>query len=432
MKEENRKIKKDFTIKQKNADALDKLQETGMNRSFIMDSLLDGFFTGKVASLNLKPKQNLLTAKKFTMNERRDKLICPDFIPFPKGKVSGVVAPGSTGKTFLVLQLCMTHVMTEFYERNRNTRVMAWLSEDSFEDTGDRFQTVCNVMDLQPKDKKLVSDSIDILDSESEVFHFIEFGIKNEMKVSEKFNLFVEACEAYDLIVIDPLIAFFGGDENNNSQAKFFMQQLTQWANTTGKTIILIHHSSKEATNARGASAFFDAFRFLIGVEKYYQVKMVERDDGKLEPAKDVKTGKVKLEEIPDMKHMRKIHVLKDNNNVIGFIKANAGVENPVEFDVQLLPVFDMNDENNYVRPDIRYILPHEPAFDVFQGGVNIANYDSLDSFLEEIKAEYPVEEIEDEEEVDPEFLSSIIKINEAMVDAEFLYDKLVAENESK
>lgn len=393
MNEENRKVKKDFTIKQKNIDALDKLQETGMNRSFIIDSLLDGFFTGKTISLDLKPKRNLMEIQKVSIEEKREKLICPDFVPFPKGKVSGIVAPGNTGKTFFVLQVCMQHILTEIKERNNKTKVLAWLSEDSFEETGDRFQYISELMELNKKDKKLISDNLDILDSESEVFHFIEFGVRNEIKISEKFKLFTEACEKYDLIVIDPLIAFFGGDENNNSQAKYFMQLLTQYANTTGKTIILIHHSSKGMSNTRGASAFFDAFRFLISLEKYTTIV------------------KSKVKEIEELKHIRKITIIKDNMNISNFIKLNKEMQYSDEFNIQL---FKKEEVSTKVETVEKKIISNE-----------------MEDFIKSIKEEYPIEEKE-EVDIDPEFLKEIIELNEEMVDAEFLYEELIKQHGKK
>jgi len=66
----------------------------------------------------------------------------------------------------------------------------------------------------------------------------------------------------FDFIILDPLIAFFGGDENNNSQAREFMNLLTEWADKEDKAILLVHHNNKSTTGGiRGASAFVDAVR---------------------------------------------------------------------------------------------------------------------------------------------------------------------------
>ncbi|MDQ7021661.1 MAG: hypothetical protein Q9M91_07655 [Candidatus Dojkabacteria bacterium] len=63
-------------------------------------------------------------------------------------------------------------------------------------------------------------------------------------------------------------MAFYGTDENNNSSARRFMQLFTDWANKENKTIIFIHHSTKNTTQSRGASAFVDAVRTVYELDK--------------------------------------------------------------------------------------------------------------------------------------------------------------------
>jgi replicative DNA helicase len=66
----------------------------------------------------------------------------------------------------------------------------------------------------------------------------------------------------FDFIILDPLIAFYGGDENNNSQAREFMNLLAEWADKEDKAILVVHHNNKSVTGGiRGASAFVDAVR---------------------------------------------------------------------------------------------------------------------------------------------------------------------------
>ena len=46
------------------------------------------------------------------------------------------------------------------------------------------------------------------------------------------------------------------------------MQLFTDWANKENKTIIFIHHSTKNTTQSRGASAFVDAVRTVYELDK--------------------------------------------------------------------------------------------------------------------------------------------------------------------
>ena len=53
------------------------------------------------------------------------------------------------------------------------------------------------------------------------------------------------------------------------------MQLFTEWANKENKTIIFIHHSTKNTTQSRGASAFVDAVRTV------YELDKIRDNDGK-------------------------------------------------------------------------------------------------------------------------------------------------------
>lgn len=73
------------------------------------------------------------------------------------------------------------------------------------------------------------------------------------------FETIKEAWQGLDLVVIDPLIGFFSGNENDNSQAKQFMSVLTSIATQNNQAILVIHHNTKQDqegnSTTRGASA---------------------------------------------------------------------------------------------------------------------------------------------------------------------------------
>ena len=80
----------------------------------------------------------------------------------------------------------------------------------------------------------------------------------------------------YDVIILDPLIAMFGADENNNGYARKFINLFTRWATKEEKTIIFIHHGTKNSSQSRGASAFVDAVRLV------YRVEIIKNDTGEM------------------------------------------------------------------------------------------------------------------------------------------------------
>ena len=89
----------------------------------------------------------------------------------------------------------------------------------------------------------------------------MEYNYKQK-QINSIFYKLKNTLKDFELIIIDPLIAFYGGDENNNSQAREFMNLLTEWADKEDKAILVIHHNNKSVEGGiRGASAFVDAVR---------------------------------------------------------------------------------------------------------------------------------------------------------------------------
>jgi hypothetical protein len=76
------------------------------------------------------------------------------------------------------------------------------------------------------------------------------------------------------LVILDPLVAFFAGNENDNNQAATFMKDLRNLAEQSDVAMLLIHHVSKadgrggeyDQWAARGASAFVSNCRRTLQV----------------------------------------------------------------------------------------------------------------------------------------------------------------------
>lgn len=207
--------------------------------------------------------------------------ILTGWLPFPRRTVSILTAPGGTGKSWLVLQIAL-----RFLLENESEKAFLWLSEDPKELTKSRALKVWRDVLFKQEEEDKIAPRLFISDSPT-------FSVLNEqgrgVEISPLFYQLKRVLKEYSLIVFDPLIAFFGGDENNNSQARKFMQLFTEWAAKEGKVLIFVHHSSKNTTQARGASAFVDAVRLV------YEVDFIKKED---EVIKD---------------HARRLHLTKDN-----------------------------------------------------------------------------------------------------------------------
>jgi len=184
------------------------------------------------------------------------------FLPFPKATVSMVAAAGGVGKTFLLIQAAMRIIDED------NLKIFMWLTEDKIEISKKRAEVIAN--DVMNSNLNKYDDMFYMAGSDSETTHFLE-STKEGIRVSSEFYRFQKMVEDFDVIIIDPLIAVFGGDENSNPHAKQFISLFTTWAANTGKTIIFIHHATKGTSTQRGASAFADAVRLIYQIEKIHK-----------------------------------------------------------------------------------------------------------------------------------------------------------------
>ena len=209
-------------------------------------------------------KNNTDTFKLKTFNKVENKeieFILKDFLPIPKKAVTLLSAKGGAGKSWLVLQLALKYI------NQTGNKVFAWLSEDPDFATKKRAEKILNEILINHKDIEYfdinnpIYENFVYLGSETRPFHLIEHDYKNK-KINPLFYKLKHTLKDFEFIILDPLIAFYGGDENNNSQAREFMNLLTEWADKEDKAILVVHHNNKSTTGGiRGASAFVDAVR---------------------------------------------------------------------------------------------------------------------------------------------------------------------------
>lgn len=205
------------------------------------------------------------------IEDKEVEFICKSWLPIPVRTVSLVTAPGGTGKSWFVLQLAIRAI-----QEAKIKKAFLWLSEDPKEISKNRFNKVFDKV-LKLEDSNIKS-KIDISDSPTIQFLYDD---QRKVEVSPLFFHFKVKLQEYDLIILDPLIAFYGTDENNNSSARRFMQLFTDWANKENKTIIFIHHSTKNTTQSRGASAFVDAVRTVYELDKIRDNEGKEKESNK-------------------------------------------------------------------------------------------------------------------------------------------------------
>lgn len=224
--------------------------------------------------------------------EEESEFILKNWLPFPKKTVSLVTAPGGSGKTWALLQ-----VAARFCLEDENNRAFLWLSEDPKSLSKARLRKILDkVIKNSPSGLK-----IDLADDSTP--HILNLS-HNKVTIDSIWYDLKKIFDNYDLIILDPFIGFFGGDENNNGHARFFMQIFTEYASRNNKTIIFIHHSTKGTAGSRGAGAIVDAVRLHYEIDRITTGKEKEIDSNKL--------------------HMRAIRLSKDNYNAIQHLQNNV------------------------------------------------------------------------------------------------------------
>ncbi|MCV6608799.1 MAG: AAA family ATPase [Campylobacterales bacterium] len=239
-----------------------------IKKSALEDDGIEAEAKAKELFENMENSSRVSLFEEFDINDveaKKCEFYLENWMPIPKRTVSIVSAPGGTGKSWTILQLAI-----RFLKDNPNEKAFLWLSEDPKELTKERANLINEsiLRDYQGLEK--YRNRLTITDSETlQVLEEYEKG----HRINPKWFQLRSNLKKYDLIVLDPLIAFYGGDENSNGQARKFMQQFTQFCTKENKTLIFIHHSKKVTkedigSKTRGAGALVDAVRAVYEIEK--------------------------------------------------------------------------------------------------------------------------------------------------------------------
>lgn len=201
----------------------------------------------------------IVPKKLIEIEQKKPEFYLEDFMPIPKSALTLLSANGGSGKSFLSIQLAIRLTQDEKH------KALLWLSEDPAGLSKHRAEEIINKIENVGKHLK----NIDIIDDMPPYI------------TEANYNHFKELFLPYNLIVLDPLIAFFGGEENSNSQARFFMNMLNKMVRENKQSFLIIHHSTKgtkeQESRSRGASAFIDAVRLS------YEIKIIENENTKRE-----------------------------------------------------------------------------------------------------------------------------------------------------
>ena len=218
----------------------------------------------------------------------------PDFVlpGLPVGAVGALVAPGATGKTMFLLQLCAALAMGvpafdgALFDCEepppQAVKVTLVVAEETAQLMHIRLYAVAAEMLLR-YGLQLDGEDGSLFSLLGENLRLYPLAGDQPMRLDEfRDDAFsVEALEAISegsrLVVLDPIRQFHSGDENDSGAMTHVVQVLQRVACRTNSALLAAHHANKwssangqgdRAAASRGSGAFTDAVRWQMNLSE--------------------------------------------------------------------------------------------------------------------------------------------------------------------
>lgn len=192
----------------------------------------------------------------------------------PMGEPGILTAPGGVGKSFTTISMAISIATGKPVFEGRQSwltpmqkgKCIILAGEDGIGDYHRRLHGIMKDKNLSEDQKREVMSNVLIVSLRGQDIRIIAEE-KGSAKRTEFVDRFVETLMAYGdtrLVIIDPMIRFYGAGENDNHTATLFINEINRLCEALpgNPATLLVHHSSKaEKGGARGASAFVDGCR---------------------------------------------------------------------------------------------------------------------------------------------------------------------------
>lgn len=215
------------------------------------------------------------------------------------GHVGAIVAPGSTGKSFLELQIgvgiaaSMPIAEGAFPKPAEPRRVVILAGEDDRNNIAVRLHAIVDRLTdhgvgtrslFPPVDRERLAANL----RANLQIHALHGQAPRLVADPDTVSLADELCEyakGARLLVVDPLRRFHSGDENDSAIMTRLVQAIERVAAATGVAVLLAHHTNKaSALNGmgdqqqavRGSSALTDAIRWQLNMVKMSEAEATD------------------------------------------------------------------------------------------------------------------------------------------------------------
>lgn len=210
-----------------------------------------------------------------TAPKAREYIITP---LLPRGVTGALVAPGGTGKSFMLMQLAAAVASGSpllGYEVPEPAGVLMLAAEDDREEIHRRMAAIVGSFhDREPEPHEMemlkeLAANLYIQPRVGEENRLTMRGPDGNVILSPLVDRIIATArqiENLKLIILDPVSRFRSGDENSSEDATRLVEACERIRKATNATVLLAHHTRKGASglqdDIRGASAFVDGLRW--------------------------------------------------------------------------------------------------------------------------------------------------------------------------
>jgi RecA-family ATPase len=204
------------------------------------------------------------------------KWVIDDFLP--RNIVAALIAAGGSGKSYLAMNLAISvasgGILFNKFMPSKEGKVVFISGEDDIAELQRRLHWSTRSLPKHVVDR--IGKNINFVDLADTFEAFTEKNRAGEVHMTNSVTNLISSIKEsvgseVDLIIVDPVSRFRGGEENLAVDTTRFVQALQMFTNQLNATVLCLHHVNKGAksngtgqNNARGSSALVDGVRLVM------------------------------------------------------------------------------------------------------------------------------------------------------------------------
>ena len=204
------------------------------------------------------------------------KWVIDDFLP--RNIVAALIAAGGSGKSYLAMNLAISvasgGILFNKFMPSKEGKVVFISGEDDIAELQRRLHWSTSSLPKHVVER--IGKNINFVDLADTFEAFTEKNRAGEVHMTNSVTNLISSIKEsvgseVDLIIVDPVSRFRGGEENLAVDTTRFVQALQMFTSQLNATVLCLHHVNKGAksngtgqNNARGSSALVDGVRLVM------------------------------------------------------------------------------------------------------------------------------------------------------------------------